>query len=363
MQNILHDPQQLVADWKAQGKKVVGYRCIYVPEEIIYAADMMPFPLFGTPEAIGVADSYFQSCACEFIRNIFDHALDGKLKFLDGLVLANTCDHVRKLYDHWNTYIKTPCYIINNPQKLCTPDNYNYYRKELERFKAWAEEFSGSQLTDESLQDAICLYNENKALLRELYFLRKNAPPLISGEEAMDIVMASMLMPKEKCNPLLRQLLEEVKAREAPQASSPRILITGSIIDNPALIRMVDEVGGMVVADDLCTTTKYFWHEIKKDKDPLDALYRYNNERCLCSCMHPTEARFDYLWELVEEFSVEGVIYFNLKYCHPFLYEAPLYRKKLQAQGIPTIFLEAGHDLSGIGQLRTRVQAFIEMLG
>ena len=79
--------------------------------------------------------------------------------------------------------------------------------------------------------------------------------------------------------------------------------------------------------------------------------------------MHPQEARFDYLMELIQEFAVDAVIYFNLKYCHPFLYEAPLFQERLEAEGIPTTFLETGHDLSGIGQLRTRVQAFIEMLG
>ena len=363
IRDILKDPQQVVTDWKAQGKKVVGYRCLNVPEEIIHAADMLPYPLFGTSEAIRLADSYFQPYVCEFVRNIFDHALEGKLKFLDSLVLCNTCDGVRKLYDMWNIYISPEtCSIINNPQKLQTEANYKYYRKELEKFKEAMENLSGNRISDGSLNKAIDIYNENRALLKELYMLRKDENPPFSGEEALDIVMGSMLMPKESCNELLRQLLKEVKGRKAYNDFGPRILITGSIIDDPMLIRIVEEGGGMVVADDLCTTTKYFWYQVEKDKDPLDALYRYNNERCICACMHPQEARFDYLCELIKEFSVDGVIYFTLKYCHSFLYEAPLFQEKLEAQDIPTIILETGHDHSGIGQLRTRVQAFIEML-
>ena len=364
LRDVLRNPQQIAADWKAQGKKVMGYRCINVPEEIIYAAGMMPYPLFGTPKAVSLADSYFQPCVCEFVRNVFDLALEGELKFLDGLALCNTCDAVRKLYDMWNLYIKpSSCHIINNPQKLLYEANYIHYRKEIEKFKQAMESLSGNHINDESLNSAIDLYNENRALLKELYLLRKAENPPFSGEEALDIVMASMLMPKESCNPLLRQLLKEVKGRKAYNDSGPRVLITGSIIDDPTLIRMVEEVGGLVVADDLCTTTKYFWHEIKKEKDPLDAIYKHNNERCLCACMHPQEARFDYLMELIREFSVDGVIYFNIKYCHPFLYEAPLFQERLEAEDIPATFLETGHDLSGIGQLRTRVQAFIEMLG
>src|SRR4030042_335717 len=96
--DILHSPQREALAWKAQGKKVVGYRCIYVPEEIIWAADMFPYQVYGTPEAVSLADSYFQSCVCEFVRNIFDHALDGRLAFLDKLVMPNTCDAMTRLY-------------------------------------------------------------------------------------------------------------------------------------------------------------------------------------------------------------------------------------------------------------------------
>lgn len=361
--DVLKDPSKVARDWKGQGKKVVGYRCLYVPEEIIYAADMLPYPIYGTPDPIGLADSYFQSCTCEFIRNIFDHALDGKLDFVDELVLANTCDVVRRLYDMWDTYIpSSDVYMVNNPQKLLAETNHAYYREELDRFRARMEELSGNKITDEKLQAAIDLYNETRTLLKDIYMLRKADSPPLSGEEVLDIVMAVTIMPKDQANPLLRQLLEELKGREVAERFGPRILITGSIIDNPALIRMVEEEGGTVVADDLCNTSRYFWHQVDKDDDPMEALYKYLNKRPLCACMHPPEVRLEFLRELIANFKVDAVIYFNLKYCHPFLYEAPLFQKELEAQGIPTNVLEVGHDMSGHGQLRTRIQAFIEML-
>jgi benzoyl-CoA reductase subunit C len=142
----------------------------------------------------------------------------------------------------------------------------------------------------------------------------------------------------------------------------PRILVTGSVIDNPALIRMVEEEGGVVVADDLCTTSRYFWNLVEKSDDPMESMYRYGNDRPLCACMHPSERRLNHLLNLADEFNVDAAIYFNLKYCHPFLWEAPLFRKELEARDIPTTVLEVGHDMSGYGQLRTRIQAFIEML-
>jgi benzoyl-CoA reductase subunit C len=125
---------------------------------------------------------------------------------------------------------------------------------------------------------------------------------------------------------------------------------------------MVEEEGGQVVADDLCTTTKYFWNQVPSHEDPIEALYRFENGRPLCTCTHPMEARLEHLQELIDEFAVEGIIYFNLKYCHPLAYEAPIVKEEFERKGIQSIILEVGHDMSGHGQLRTRIQAFIEML-
>jgi benzoyl-CoA reductase subunit C len=360
---VLSDPGKVARDWKDLGKKVVGYRCIYVPEDIIWAADMLPYPIYGTPEPIGLADTYFQSCSCEFVRNIFDHALGGRYSFLDHLVLANTCEFSRGLFSLWETYIEgIPVYMINNPLKLMNDSNRDYYRVELERFRDAMEQLSGTKVTDARLRDSIALHNETRSLLRELYSLRREDPPSITGEEALDIVLATSLLPKDHANPLLRKLVGEVRARERSESFGPRLLVTGSIMDNPVLIRMVEEEGGQVVADDLCTTTKYFWNKVPSHEDPIEALYQFENGRPLCTCTHPMEARLEHLQELIDEFAVDGIVYFNLKYCHPLAYEAPIVKEVFEAKGIPSIILEVGHDMSGHGQLRTRIQAFVEML-
>jgi benzoyl-CoA reductase subunit C len=363
LRNVLADPGSVAAAWKSRGGKVMGLRCLFVPEELIWAAGMLPYPLYGTPETVRLADAYFQSCTCEFVRNVFDHALEGKLRFLDGLALPNTCDVGRRLYDMWSRYIEgCPVYLINNPQKMGDNDSREYYLEEMDRFRSWTEGISGGKATDGKLIEAIDLYNETRTLLREIYAARMQDPPPLGGQEAFEIAMASSILPRDRANPLLRRAIEEIRGRKAQERPGPRILVTGSIIDHPALISMIEEVGGVVVADDLCTTTRCFWHLVERDGDPLDALYRHFNKRPLCACMHPQEARLDYVASLVDEFRVDAVIDFNLKYCHPFLYEAPLLKRKLEARGVSVSVLEVGHDMSGHGQLRTRIQAFIEML-
>ena len=361
--DVLANPSKVAADFKAKGGKVIGTRCLYVPEEIVWAAGMLPFPVYGTAEAVRLSDAYFQSCSCEFVRNVFDHALEGHFKFLDGLAFSNTCDSLRKLFDMWRIYLPgTPLYIVNNPQKLGEAGNHDYFVEELRRFKGWVEERAGRAVTDAQIREAITLYDRTRQLLRELYSLRQEPSPRLTGEEAFKAALACSILPRDQANPLLEKLLAEVRARPASKRTGPRILVTGSLLDHPALIRMIEDEGGVVVADDLCTTSRLFWHQVGSEGDPIEALYRFHNRRPLCACMHPLEARLDFLGAMAKEFDAAAAIHFNLKYCHPFLYDTPLVQKSLEAQGLQVHVLEVGHDLSGHGQLRTRIQAFIEML-
>ncbi len=365
LRGVARDPAGPARAWKAGGGKVIGYRCLYAPEEVITAAGMLPYPLYGTPEPIRLADAYFQACTCEYVRNVFDLALDGKLGFLDGLVLSNTCDVVKRLCDIWAAYVKgTPVHMIANPQRLLNEGNREFYMVELERYRELMEQISGVEVTDDRLREAIARHNATRALLREIHDLRRADPPGLSGEEALDICMAASVLPRGEANSLLHDALGELRGREAMDRSGPRILVTGSMLDSPALLKMIDEEGGVVVGEDLCSTVRTFRNPVEERPDlpPLEALYRYGNSRPWCACMHPTEARLKYLIGLARELDAEAVVYFNLKYCHPFLYEAPLYAKALEEAGFPTHVLEVGHDMSGHGQLRTRLQAFMEML-
>ena len=363
IRRILADPDAIARDWKERGGKVIGTRCVFVPEEIITAAGMLPYPMYGRPEPVRLADSYFQSCTCEFVRNLFDHALDGRFSFLDGVALSNTCDGLRRLWDVWRHYLEAPpIYMLNNPQKLLNEASRDYHVEEMRRFVSWVEDLSGEKVTDEKLNTAIDRHNGKRRLLRKLGDPRREDPPLLTGTEVLEASMAVTLLPVERAGELIETLLEEAGSRKPPESFGTRILVTGSILDDPTLVRMIEEEGGLVVADDLCTSGKVSWRDVEKSDDPLDALHDHFNRRPICACMHPMEERFAYVVEMADAFEAEAVIDFNTKYCHPFMYEAPLLEEHLESRDLPTTVLEIGHDMSGHGQLRTRIQAFLEML-
>jgi benzoyl-CoA reductase subunit C len=361
------DPWAVAAEWKAAGGKVVGFRCLYVPEEVVWAAGMLPWAVYGTPDPVRLADAYLQPCTCELVRNLFDHALEGRLAFMDHLALCNTCDVVRRLHDNWAAYVPAiPVSMLNNPQKLLNRGNRGYFLEELRRFVARMEAVAGRAVTDERLAEAIALLDDTRRLLREANELRAADAQAVSAEEMLDLTMAASVLPRDRANALLREALDELRARSPREAVGPRILVTGSIVDHPALLRMIEEEGGVVVADDLCTTSRYFWHDVGLQpgdgRAPLEAIADFLDRRPLCACLHPMEARQEHLLGLIERFRVDGVVDFTLKYCHPFLYEAAILQKELGARSIPLTVLEVGHDHSGHGQLRTRIQAFVEML-
>jgi benzoyl-CoA reductase subunit C len=171
-----------------------------------------------------------------------------------------------------------------------------------------------------------------------------------------------MIMPKDQNNLLLKELLAELVVRNSPSNPGPRLMISGSIMDNAAFIRLVEECGAVVVTDDLCSGTRYFWDNIEDNQNPLAAIgLRYLN-MVPCACMEPPFPRFEYMFNMIEEYRVDGVILYGLMFCDTFQYDFVGQRKRLEEKNIPVLEVELEHPSLGLGQLKTRIQAFMEML-
>jgi len=352
-----------IKEWKNRNKPILGYACSYTPEEIIYAARILPIRILGSLEPAKLADVYLPVNVCSFVKSGLNKALKGEYSFLDGYVFSNSCDSRNKIYDLWR-YCTTVSkgYFINTPNS--TSENaLRYFYEELERFKGWLMENFETEISEESLKEAIRVFNENKRLLRQVYGLRKQSPPLISGSEALDIVLSSMMIPKEEHNRLLQILLDEIGKRDDSPKEGVRLLISGSVMDNSELLRLIESVGGSVVADDLCTGSRYFWNLVNHNEAPLRAIAERYLRKIPSPYMSSSQERFKHAREMAKLFDVEGAIIFSLKFCDVHSFDAPLLAEELrEKEGIPVLCLEWEHSLSGIAQLRTRIEAFIEML-
>jgi benzoyl-CoA reductase subunit C len=359
-------PGSQVKTWKEQGGKVVGYFCSYVPEEIISAAGILPFRMRGTGSTeTSLADTYLSAYNCTFTRHCLDLAFNGAYDFLDGVVVINSCDHVRRLYDIWRRKMKTPFVHLLTAPHVSGNEQLGWFREELTIFKEGLEEHFGVAITPEKLRESIRIQNETRRLQRELYELRKSPSPPITGADALGVVVASTAMPKQTYNELLRRLLSELDGREGESNHQARLMLVGGILDDPAYVSVIEDLGGLVVTDSLCFGTRIFWHQVDEQADdPMEAIARYYlEERVPCARMigeHPR--RLEFTREMLDAFDVDGVVFQRLKFCDLWGGEGYMLRRALREAGVPFLSLEREYVLSGVGQLKTRVQAFLESI-
>jgi len=359
--DLYRNRNETIRNWKKEGKKVLGYFCTYTPEEIIYAANILPFRIASDATSTTLADAHLPNFICPFARSCFDAALRGEYKDVDGYVSAYTCDTIRNLLWIWKRHIPSQYVDFISFPSRTTEKAFDYFLKELVNFKGRLERFCGMEIPGRSLSKAIEVYNENRMLLRKVYDLRRSDPPLISGTEALEIVRSSMVAPKEEHNKLLKQFISEVKDRSDFPQGRFRMLVSGPFVQDISLLETIEGAGGTIVADDLCEGSRYFWDQVDMDADPLKAVAKRYLNRVKCPCRHPPEDRLDHIMKMIREFKAEGAIFILQKFCDPHFFEYPFIEERLKENGIPVLLIEVEH-LIPAGAIKTRVEAFIEMI-
>jgi len=353
-----------IESWKKEGKKVLGTFCSYIPDEIIHAADILPIRIRArgcTDTPMG--DAYLADTACSFTRCCLEMANRKQYNFLDGIISCNSCDQIRRLYD--NIRFKAPFPFHHF---LSVPGNINeitidWFKHELTKFKETLEENFNVDITDNKLRDAIKIYNKSRTLLKELYMFRKSPAPPITGTDMMKILLTNVSIPKEQFNELLSQQLQEIDGKEGISNYKARIMLAGSTLDDPDYIKIIEDLGGLVVTDAYCLGPRYFWDNVDESVNPLDALAKYYMSRVPCPRMAGRQSmRVDHIVDLIKEFNVDGVILQRMKFCALWWAEIFIIRKKLKELNIPFLDLEREYVLSGVGAMKTRVQAFMEVL-
>ena len=359
---------------KGQGKRIMGYLCALAPLEMLTAAGFMPFRIKGdVNEPITKADVEMETIVCPFVRSCFDMALKGKYEFLDGIVIPHACDSICRTYDVWKYTLNLPYFhLINMPHASDDP-SLNFYKALLNTFRTSLSKFAGKEISDQSLTQAIQLYNQNRAKVRELYELRKASPPLISGAEVTKLLVAAMGIPVEEASELIGSVIEEVKQRGSVLAQkSARIMVVGAQIDNVAFIDLIEDSGAWMVADDLCPGARELFPYVDATDDPIDGIAERYLRKVYCgrtcrerkgSYQEYTEERFGHIGRSIREFSVDGVVLYIYKYCDPFGFDVPATKSYIESMGTPVLYLEDEYSMSTIGRLRTRIQAFLELIG
>ena len=283
---------------------------------------------------------------------------------VDGMATVQIDDDFRRLWDVLD-YIKKPkfSYIMYLPH-TASVTTVGMWKKSVKEFKETVESYSGKKISTDELRRQIEIYNKMRTLLRAVYELRKGKNPALTGEEALGITTASRIMPKEVFNEMLEPLLPYLKKRKVNNLDvKPRIFMGGEWLDHPGYVKLVENSGAIVVMDEFDTGAQYFWDEVDAAADdPMDALAERYIMRPGLSRMAQWEMQAQRNLDWIKEYNAEAVVELRSLYSLPLDYRYLYMRKKYDGSRMPYLSLNREYHLSQEGMLRTRIEAFLEMI-
>lgn len=366
-------PAELIEAQK-NGQKVFGTFCVYVPDEVVVAANGIVTGLCGGSQFwVPAGEAVLPKGTCPLIKASVGARLSKTCPFFriaDMYVGETTCDGKKKAWEILGKDV--PMYIMDMPQMKREKDIAKW-ADEIKEFAKVVEETTGNEITVEKLTESIDLINAKRAALARMYEARKSENIPISGKDALLVMQIAFFDDPARCTQMVNKLADELEKRNEEgisvfPAGTKRIMLTGTpmAIPNWKLHHIVETSGAAVVCEETCTGTRYFEGQVCNEGTTLEEKYRAIAERYMginCACFTPNTGRVEDIIRLAKEYKVDGVIDVNLKFCCLYDTEGVTVEAALKEAGIPVLGIETDYTDEDAEQLRTRIEAFVEMLG
>jgi len=363
-QETLEDTEvSTVKRWREAGGKVLGHFQVYFPEEIVHASGMLPVKMFGAPVDPRIADSRFGSYLCSIMKTSLEQVLSGRLE-LDMFVTHPICDAARNLAPIWGRNFDYPCQILYLPQNPNSSYSIQYLKEEYERIQSVIEGVAGVKISDSDLKNSISIFNKNRALLHELYEIKRKQPWLISINEAYVLMAVGGLIPREEHNEILEVALSMIKNRNLRKQDRIRVVFEGGFCEQPPL-DMLRAIGRScyVVDDDLLIGMRYLLGDVIVNGDgPLHALSEaYINNSTYSPVQHDLrKPKEKMLRERFTNSNAEAVIITAAKMCEPGLEEQVTYTQEMDKDDTPYFVSEFEENMTSFDHIEIQLETFVE---
>ena len=356
---------------REDGTKIVGTFCLYVPDEIIFAAGADRIVLCGgRAETIPVAEQSLPRNICPLIKSSFGAVVDAgcggdlscpHVPLVDVVVAEATCDGKKKTYEILGDFV--PTYVLDLPQKPGSPEARAYFLSELRKFATFMERLTGTALSDDALKREIRSANETRRLLHRLFDLRRRDPPPIRGSEVLRVMQKQFFLSPDQFRQGVGQICDEMERVVPAIRTGPRVMISGCPMTagNTKVTDLIELKGAAIVVEESCTGTRSFWDLVDEATDPWTALA----ERYLeipCACMTPNDERIARIVDLAKQYDVQGVVYYTLQFCHAYNIERLHVQQALKREKIPMLAIESDYGDADLEQIEIRIDAFLEMI-
>ena len=367
---------ELIEKKKSDGGICLGYTCFHIPE-VLLNVDKCFSTRLRAPNtgSIDIATYYMSNYTCEYARALLERAIEGGYQFLDALIGVDACSMMNRSMEHFEILKGNdkPNFFVTHTDMPFKITDYTVegYRKQMRiRVLDRLTEVFGVDTSDEAIRKAVAEHNEVCRIISEIREMRKQENPVITGYEFHVLNLVTYVCPKSEILPYLQETLEELKKRK-PDKKNPfraRVAIVGSEIDDPNLTKLIEGCGALVVSDRYCfgSTPGREVIELKDDEDALTQICRHYMEVSECARYISDEKvlqRRETSDRLAKEFGAEGIIYEQMKYCDYWGFERALVSHIMHDEyGWPVLSIDRLYNNGNSGQLRTRVQAFVESL-
>jgi len=351
-------------------RPLVGWFCTYTPEELIVAGGFIPVRIFGRKKIIK-SESYFPINFCPYIKSSWESLLSGADNF-KAVIFTNSCDGMRRFFDTTNKYLKdTPSYLLDVPH-LRGAGSIDFFANNIGNMKRFIENLNGKKISRREIENAVSLINRKRKLLKKYSRIFTKLPELISISSYFKVMELSMISAPEIFADDLERYLkfimeagaENITKLQPNYKNTPAIMIIGNFITEEKLWGMLSAMNLKLASDDLCISSRYFEKQIElgDDSDFLNLIAERYLNKPQCMRMADLGLKLKEIENNIIKNNIEGVIFISLKFCDTTLYSFPLLKQKLNQLGIPALYLEIEYNNFSEGQLKTRVQAFLEML-
>lgn len=368
LENRIAKQKETLIQGANSGTKKVGYLCSYTPLELINAAGVSHVRLLkaGTTNEVASGEHLTQSVFCDFSKSCLGAFKEGDPLYsaLDKVYTFYTCDSMKKVAEAINEYF-VPTGIFLLPRLRDSESSRNYFRSELIHFKEDLEKLSGNKVTEAGLREQIVVYNRTRSLLKQISELRKRPNPPLTGTDFLELAKAYYYLPPEELLDLYQGIYERLAAVPVKNERRIRLMVAGGIVadgDRRLMEILENDIGVQIVVEDHCTGLSPIYYNIPEEGDPFRALAEGYLDRAPCARMKPLEDRVEFAGKLAEEYDVDGVIYFYLKFCPCYGLPKNEFLRHFQKKGLPVLEIPSDYSHSDVGQLKTRIEAFVEVL-
>ena len=364
---VAANPKGQLKAYKDAGKKGIGVMPYYAPEELVYAAGMMPFGMWGSNNKTEQrSKEYCATFYCTIAQLDLEMLLDGTMDLLDGVITPTICDTLRPMSQNIRVAMseKLPCIFLAHPQNRFADWGKQFCLDQYNNVKAGLEKIAGHEIKSEDIAAAIKVYNKSRAARREFVKLASDHCDVIDPIMRSAVLKAAWFMDKAEYTEKLEALNAELKALPEAKWNGVKVVTSGIICDNPTLLKIFKENNIAIVGDDLAQESRLWRTPGRKEGTVWEKMaYRVADQKGDCFLYEPDKKRGQMMIDQAKERNAKGVVVFMMKFCDPEEFDYPIYKKELDDAGIPILYLEVDQQIDSFEQLRTRIQSYAEMIG